>query len=191
MRKQTRRRLVTKGDLSDGDRMRIGILSDTHYPDKTSYLPDLIFDIFGRKKVELILHAGDLTAPSVKETLEEIAPVVVVRGNLDLPSYPEEQVVEVEKLRIGMIHGHQLYPLDTQTLKYKALDMDVDLLIFGHTHRFFFETYEFMEKRVAILNPGSPTVPRFSDPTFVVGEIKDKKFEFETFKPWETQWKYP
>ncbi|MBO8174900.1 MAG: metallophosphoesterase [Thermococcus sp.] len=171
--------------------VRIGILSDTHYPDKTSYIPDLVFEKFHEKNVELIIHAGDLTAPSVKEVLESIAPVVVVRGNLDQPIFPEEEIVEVEDLKIGILHGHQFLSLDTQTLKYKALEMDVDILIFGHTHRFFYDVYEFMEKKIALLNPGSPTVPRRSDPTFVIGDIKDRKFHFSVFKPWETQWKYP
>jgi len=171
--------------------VRIGILSDTHYPDKTSYLPNLIFEKFQEKNVELIIHAGDLTSPSVKKALEKIAPVVAVRGNLDEPIFPEERSIEIEGLKIGIFHGHQILSLDTQTLKYKALDMDVDILIFGHTHRYFYEVYEFMERKIALLNPGSPTVPRRSDPTFLIGEIRDRKFYFEIFKPWKTQWKYP
>jgi len=171
--------------------IRIGILSDTHYPDKTSHLPDLIFERFQEKNVNFILHAGDLTAPDVKEALESVAPVVAVRGNLDQPVFPEEKIVEVGTLKIGVLHGHQFLSLDTQTLKYKALDMGVDILVFGHTHRFFYDVYEFMGKKIVLLNPGSPTVPRRSDPTFVIAEVKDRKFHFEVFKPWKTQWKYP
>ncbi|WP_324736009.1 metallophosphoesterase [Thermococcus sp. SY098] len=171
--------------------VRIGILSDTHYPDKTSYLPNLIFEKFQEDNVELIIHAGDLTSPSVKEVLENVAPVVAVRGNLDELIFPEERILEVEELKIGIIHGHQFLSLDTQTLKYKALDMEVDILIFGHTHRFFYEVYEFMGKKIALLNPGSPTVPRRSDPTFVIAEIKDRNLHFNIFKPWKTQWQYP
>ncbi len=171
--------------------VRIGILSDTHYPDKTSHLPNLIFEKFQEENVELIIHAGDLTSPSVKEVLENVAPVVAVRGNLDEPIFPEERILEVEELKIGITHGHQFLSLDTQTLKYKALDMEVNILIFGHTHRFFYDVYEFMGKKIALLNPGSPTVPRRSDPTFVIAEIKDRNLHFNIFKPWKTQWQYP
>ncbi|WP_457753782.1 metallophosphoesterase [Thermococcus sp.] len=168
----------------------IGILSDTHYPDKTSHLPNLIFEKFQEWNVELIIHAGDLTSPSVKEVLENVAPVAAVRGNLDEPIFPEERILEVGELKIGIIHGHQFLSLDTQTLKYKALDMEVDILIFGHTHRFFYNVYEFLGKKIALLNPGSPTVPRRSDPTFVIAEIKDRNLHFNIFKPWRTQWQY-
>ncbi|NJE26741.1 metallophosphoesterase [Thermococcus sp. MV5] len=171
--------------------MKVGILSDTHYPDKTSYLPDLLFNVFKDEKVELILHAGDLTAPELLERFEEIAPIIAVRGNLDKPFLPEEKVLEIEGLRIGLLHGHRFLSLDEQTLKYKALEMGVDILIFGHTHRFFYKRYEYMGKEVILLNPGSPTIPRMSDPTFLVGEIRHKKFSFRIFKPWETQWGYP
>ena len=171
--------------------MKIGILSDTHYPDKTSHVPDLVFDTFRKERVELILHAGDLTSRELKGAFEDIAPMIAVRGNLDMPIFPEEQIVKVEDMKIGLIHGHQFLSPDSQVLKYKALEMGVDLLIFGHTHRFFFNKYCISEKDVMLLNPGSPTVPRRSDPTFIVGEIKDKKFNFKIFKLWETGWRWP
>jgi hypothetical protein len=174
-----------------GEEMKIGILSDTHYPDKTSYLPDLIFDVFRKEGVELIIHAGDLTSPELFEIFKEIAPVIIVRGNLDKPIFPEEKVLKIEDLKVGVLHGHQFLSLDEQSLKYKALDMDVDLLIFGHTHRFFYKSYEYMGKEVHLLNPGSPTVPRMSDPTFLVGKITGERFRFNIYKPWETQWRYP
>ncbi|MCD6558755.1 metallophosphoesterase [Palaeococcus sp. (in: euryarchaeotes)] len=171
--------------------MKIGIIGDTHYPDKTSYLPDLIFDVFEKEHVELILHTGDLTSPDLKRVFEELAPTFVVRGNLDRAFFPEEKILELEGLKVGIIHGHQFLSLDSQTLKYKALEMGIDLLIFGHTHRFYYEEIEFNNQRIILLNPGSPTVPRRSDPTFLIGEIHGRKFKFKIFKPWETQWKYP
>ena len=174
-----------------GKNVKLGILGDTHYPDKTSYLPDLIFNVFKSEKVDLILHTGDLTAPEVLEHLAEISPTIAVKGNLDQTTLPEEKILEINNLKIGLIHGHQFLSLDEQILKYKALEMGVDILIFGHTHRFFYNKYEYMGKEVILFNPGSPTVPRMSDPTFVVGEITEGKFNFRIFKPWETQWKYP
>ena len=51
---------------------------------------------------------------------------------------------------------------DFSDLVYKAMELEVDVMIFGHTHRFFLNEFE----GVVLLNPGSPTLPRFSLPSF-------------------------
>ncbi|NJE07721.1 metallophosphoesterase [Thermococcus sp. M39] len=163
----------------------VGILGDTHYPYKASYIPDLIFKKFSEENVELIIHTGDINEKIVLEKLEEIAPVIAVKGNTDTLNLPEEKIIEVGDIRIGILHGHQFLSLDTQTLKYKALDMDVDVLVFGHTHRFFYDVYEFIGKKIALLNPGSPTLPRMNSPTFVVAKIKNSSFRVEVVDLWK------
>lgn len=168
--------------------MRVGILSDTHSPE--AYVHPYVLETLEEKGVEMILHAGDITSPEFLMRLREIAPVRAVRGNADRINLPYELVVEIEGRSVGIIHGHRI-PLDSQSLKYKALDMGVDMLIFGHTHRFFYGEFEFGGKRVWLLNPGSPTLPRRSDPTFVIAEINTRKFSFELFKPYRTAWNWP
>ncbi|WP_048148219.1 metallophosphoesterase family protein [Palaeococcus ferrophilus] len=168
--------------------MRVGILSDTHVPD--AYVHPYVLETLEERGVELILHAGDITSLEFLTRLREIAPVKAVRGNADRMSLPDELVVEVEGLKVGLIHGHRL-PLDSQSLTYKALDMGVELLVFGHTHRFFYGEFEFHGEKVKLLNPGSPTLPRRSDPTFGVAEIDKGKFSFEVFKPYRTGWDWP
>ena len=148
--------------------MRIAVLSDTHVGDKARALPPVLIEKMRNAEPELILHAGDVTAPIVLETLEEIAPVLAVRGNADYLGLPEEEKIEADQIRIGMIHGHQLLSLNAQFLTLKALDMDVDLLVFGHTHRFYFDSFSLYGKRVYLLNPGSPTFPRWDDAGFVL-----------------------
>ena len=57
-------------------------------------------------------------------------------------------------LRIGMVHGHTIVPPgDADVLLMQARQMDVDVLLWGGTHRF--EAYE-LEGRFFI-NPGSAT----------------------------------
>ncbi|WP_050001869.1 metallophosphoesterase [Thermococcus eurythermalis] len=146
----------------------IAVLSDTHVGDKAKALPVPLLDKLKKARPELILHAGDITSPSVLEALEEIAPVIAVRGNVDHLGLPEEETVEIEKLRIGLIHGHQLLSLNAQFLTLKALDMGVDLLVFGHTHRFYFDSFSVYGRRVYLLNPGSPTFPRWDEAGFVL-----------------------
>ena len=87
----------------------IGVLADTHIPDRSRRLNPKIADIFRAAKVELILHAGDISIPRVLRKLEEIAPVHAVRGNRDLfwsANLPMHRVLEIEGNKIGMTHGN-------------------------------------------------------------------------------------
>src|SRR5438094_1902815 len=59
----------------------IGLLSDTHLPDRLEALPPALFDVFAG--VHLILHAGDVGELRVLDELSALAPVVAVHGNDD------------------------------------------------------------------------------------------------------------
>ena len=57
--------------------------------------------------VDLILHAGDVTAPSVLDWCEQFAPLYVARGNNDLFPHPcmaERHQLYLEGWRIGLVH---------------------------------------------------------------------------------------
>ena len=57
-------------------------------------------------------------------------------------------------MRIGLCHGHQIVPWgDAESLAHVQRQMDVDILIYGHTHKQ--EAYEKYGKY--FLNPGSAT----------------------------------
>ena len=63
-------------------------------------------------------------------------------------------MVTVGQFRIGMCHGHQVVPWgDTESLAMVQRQLDVDILISGHTHRF--EAFEHENK--FYINPGSAT----------------------------------
>ena len=51
--------------------MLIGLISDTHIPDRAKEIPEKVFEAFS--EVDLIMHAGDLTSPKVIDDLEQIA----------------------------------------------------------------------------------------------------------------------
>ena len=61
--------------------MLIGLISDTHIPDRAKEIPEKVFEAFS--EVDLIMHAGDLTSPKVIDDLEQIAPVMAIQGNMD------------------------------------------------------------------------------------------------------------
>lgn len=159
--------------------MLIGLISDTHIPDRMKELPEKVFEAF--KDVEMILHAGDITSQEVIEKLEEIAPVTAIQGNTDRIvglNLPKTAVVEAEELKIGVIHG-EVYPrADTQQLHYLAKQLDVDILVSGHSHQPKVEKVE----DVLLINPGSPTVPRLADRTIMILEINKKEVDVELVK---------
>ena len=159
--------------------MLIGLISDTHIPDRAKILPQNVIDAF--KDVDLILHAGDLTSPRVIEELERIAPVMAVQGNMDRVNgidLPQAKTLEAEGLKIGVIHG-EVYPrADTQQLVYLAKELDVDILVSGHSHQPKIEKTD----GVLLINPGSPIVPRLADRTVMLLEINNKEVDVEIIK---------
>ena len=159
--------------------MLIGLISDTHIPDRARQIPQNVLTSF--KDVDLIIHAGDLTTQSVIDELEKIAPVMAIQGNMDRFAgldLPKAKVIDVEGVRIGVAHG-EVYPrADTQQLLYLAKQLDVNILVTGHSHQPKIESVE----DVLLLNPGSPIVPRLADRTVMLLEVNDKNVDVEIIK---------
>ena len=159
--------------------MLIGLISDTHIPDRARIIPQKVIEAFN--DVELILHAGDLTSPKVIDELEDIAPVMAVQGNMDRANginLPKAKTIEVEGLKIGVIHG-EVYPrADSDQLVYLAKELDVDILVSGHSHQPKIE----QKDGILLLNPGSPVVPRLADRTVMLLEINNKEVDVEIIK---------
>ncbi len=128
----------------------LGIISDTH-----GLVRPEISKIF--KGVDLILHAGDVGGENIISELEEIAPVVAVKGNMDRGGYAatlsETEIVEIGKVSIYMLHD--LYRID---LDPAAAGFGV--VISGHTH------VKSLKKKdgVLYLNPGSAGPVRLDYP---------------------------
>ena len=140
---------------------RIGVISDTHIPDRASDIPQAILDDF--KNVDMVIHVGDLVELSVLKQLRAVCDnVVAVCGNMDSlearDKLHEKEVIIVGKYKIGIMHGvgHPGRLIELLTDKFK--DDKVDIIIFGHSH------LPLNEKRGDILffNPGSPTDKIFS-----------------------------
>lgn len=129
----------------------IGVIADTHIPQRLKRLPPSLPAAL--RGVDLILHAGDLNKPRVLDELSAIAPALAVRGNADLfgSGLPARRIVEIGGRRIGLTHGHGgwlhylwrkwldvfEYNVDIYTrAAYAAFKNDrVDAVVFGHTHR--------------------------------------------------------
>ena len=162
--------------------MRIGVISDTHIPDRAEKIPHAILEDF--KNVDIIFHAGDLVEKTALKELKAVCKDVrAVQGNMDHPdakdSLPEKLVMEVEKHRIGLTHGYGPPPRLIEVVT-KIFEKDrVDTIVFGHSH------YPVNEVRNGILyfNPGSPTDTIFSPyNSYGILEIKGDKVEGKIIK---------
>lgn len=148
----------------------LGIITDTHIPQRIGALPPRVFEVF--RGADRILHAGDINSRQVLDQLAEIAPVDAVAGNADLFRHglPLTRVIEVEERRIGLVHGHggwlrylrskvrdQFHYVEEHYLKIVQESFGpVDAIVFGHTHRF----YQDERSGVLLFNPG-PIAPDF------------------------------
>jgi vacuolar protein sorting-associated protein 29 len=107
-------------------------------------------------RIQHILCTGNLCTNETYDFLKTLASDVhVVKGDFDENnSWPEQKVVNVGQFRIGLIHGHQVVPWgDVESLAMVQRQLDVDILISGHTHKC--ETREHEGKYY--INPGSAT----------------------------------
>jgi uncharacterized protein len=147
----------------------LGIISDTHVPDKARALNPRALEIFREAKVSAILHAGDISTSGVLAQLGEIAPVHAVKGNRDwayLSDLPRERLLHFDGVMIGLAHGHgglwkylvgkarylrYGYRLDDFLCPFIHHFEQVNVLVFGHSHRPVNET----RQGKLLFNPGA------------------------------------
>lgn len=127
---------------------KVGIISDTH-----GLLREEVIKIL--KKCDFIIHAGDIGCKNILEDLKKIAPVYVVRGNNDLDNWANEIELsiyfKIGNLRFYLIHDRSDIKGDIK---------DVDIIIFGHSHKYSYEKIG----NTLWLNPGSCGKKRFNLP---------------------------
>jgi putative phosphoesterase len=139
-----------------GDRVRIGVIADTH-----GLFDQAILRHF--RGVDHIIHAGDIGGRSVIRELEAIAPVTAVSGNADgygRSGFKGATVIELAGKRIAV--RHILYEGGKLTKEGQAfLERErPDVCIFGHTHRPTCERFG----DTLLFNPGSAGPKRFTLP---------------------------
>jgi hypothetical protein len=130
--------------------MRIGVISDTH----GLLRPEALAALQG---CERIIHAGDIGKPEVLDGLRELAPLEVIRGNIDSGDWasaiPEHLDLEIGGLRVHITH-------DVKTMQVDPVAKGVAVVIAGHSHQPKIEEVN----GVLYLNPGSAGRRRFKLP---------------------------
>jgi hypothetical protein len=135
----------------------VAVVADTHLPRGARRLPERCVELL--RCADLVLHAGDVTAAPVLESLSALGPPLeAVHGNMDdgelRATLPEQRVVEVGGTRIGMVHIPG--PRAGREARLVARFPGCDAIVYGHTHVPQVELHD----GVWILNPGSPTERR-------------------------------
>lgn len=144
----------------------LGLLSDTHLPDRRRELPPTLSSIFDG--VDLLLHAGDVGELAVLEELSAIAPVLAVHGNDDTEEaqreLPERQLLAVGGRRLLLWHSH--HPHRATELRFREADdwasklvrirkrarqARATIAVFGHIHVPLAQR----EKGILLVNPGA------------------------------------
>lgn len=108
-------------------------------------------------KIGQIICLGNLKDKETFDFLRQVAPELhIVKGDYDVdtPNLALSKVVQHGNMRLGFTHGHTVIPQgDADALLIAARQMDVDVLLWGGTHKF--EAYELEGK--FFVNPGSAT----------------------------------
>lgn len=151
--------------------IKIVVVSDTHMFRMGKALPPALIEELS-EGADLILHAGDWTAPEVYDLLAPYGPVEGVTGNNDgvaiAERWGERRIIEIGGHVIGLTHGH-LGRRGTEANALAAFeDDDVDMIVFGHSHVPLSNSVVRKDdaRKVILFNPGSPTdkrrQPRYS-----------------------------
>ena len=133
------------------------VLADTHIRRGSKRrLPDAAYAHL--QAADLILHAGDIVVGDVLDELRGFAPVHAVLGNNDaelLGLLPETQVLDLDGVRVGMIHDSG--PASGRAGRLRRRFPDAEVVVFGHSHIPW--DAEGLDGQL-LFNPGSPTERR-------------------------------
>src|SRR2546423_4220936 len=136
----------------DSNIITIGVISDTHGLLRLQAVEAL-------QGSDHISHAGDVGDREILIHLREIAPLTVVRGNVDVEPWtsalPGTAALRSSGITIAIIHN---------IAEFKLTKNDApDAVVFGHSHKPLNE----MRDGILFFNPGSAGPRRFKLPVSV------------------------
>lgn len=109
---------------------------------------------------QLIIHAGDVGKPEILASLQQLAPVVAVKGNIDkapwVSELPATATVEASSAAIYVIH-------DIHELDLDPVSTGIQIVVSGHSHK----PGRNDRSGILYINPGSAGPRRFQLPVTV------------------------
>lgn len=150
--------------------MRVLLTGDTHVPPRR--LPEAL--CAAARGADRVLHTGDVLEEAV---LAELGGAVAVQGNCDHLPLPPRAVLDLDGVRVGLVHGHRGRGMTTlERARSAFLDESVQVIVFGHSH----EPRVTWLDGILLVNPGSPTDPRRAkQPSFAWLYIDGGRFDVE------------
>jgi putative phosphoesterase len=198
-------------ELNSEKTITVGIVSDTHIPDRVNRLHPQLLPILRQLKVDYLFHCGDLSQGRVVTDLMAIAPVYAVRGNRDFmlrATLPMMRLFIINGVRTLLAHGHLNpvvywkdkvrnllygYQLTRYVSRLSALDTAASVYVFGHSHH----AENIWQEGKLFFNPGGSSVGhpiasdtsmgviRYQPDGLVHGEIIKLTGHVIKFRQWE------
>lgn len=133
--------------------MLVSVISDTH-----RQIDGINEAIKAASDTKILFHLGDNIDDIKIISGSYKGKIVNVKGNCDYSaSVPGERIEVVEGKKIFLTHGHNYdVKYDLIRLKYRAIEVGADIVLFGHTH----QSLILQEQGIWFINPGSPSLPR-------------------------------
>jgi uncharacterized protein len=151
------------------DEIRIGVISDTHFPSRGQVLPTICVDRLGR--CDLIVHAGDFCDRAALSQVRALGrPLAAVHGNVDDTAV---RALLAETAEIALPDGrllavvHDAGPKTGRIARLRRRFPTAAIVVFGHSH---IPLIERDDAGFLIVNPGSPT-DRRRQPHHTMAEV--------------------
>jgi len=159
--------------------MKIGIISDSH--DHHQNVLKAV-EVFNERKVDYILHAGDIIAPFTAKAFAKVkgAKFIAVFGNNDgekllLVSTIKDFGGEIhEHIYTGDIAGKRIFMTHTASVLGSIVASGkYDLVIYGHTHKKDIRKVG----KTLVINPGESTDWLTNESSMAILELDDMNVE--------------
>ena len=171
---------------------KLAIISDTH-----SQAHKQSVRLVAEQAPDAILHAGDIGDLSVLQPFESIAPLIVVRGNIDeradnLPDSVDIKVMDAngDRLTTLLLQHICVYgPKLRADAAKNAQAHDAEIVVCGHSHVPFIGK----DRGLLVFNPGSIGPRRFALPIVFGmmelggGKVRLQHVSCETGERWSPQ----
>ncbi len=144
---------------------KILIVSDSHG------LANELITVKERHAADFMIHCGDSELKMDDPVLKDF---YLVGGNCDFDTrYPDEQVLELDGLKLFVVHGHlHQVKQNLMVLVNEARKRGAAVVCYGHTHAANVSQSEDQ----LLINPGSIILPRgIKEKTYAILEWENKK----------------
>ena len=154
---------------------RILVISDTH---KRIEYAIKVIELIG--EIDLVIHLGDLVSDAMD--LKSIFPDIefkYIRGNNDfMHTGSTYEIFNYDGFNLLLTHGHNFsVKTGIDRLLEFSKQLNIDAVLFGHTHIPFKGDYQKDGKKVIILNPGTIGDFSYLSKSYGIMEIENNKLK--------------